>query len=1487
MGGVKPHLLVDVRNNLGAELRVTYAPSTRFYLDDESAGRPWVTRLPFPIWTVERVETFDWVGRNRLVTRYAYHHGFFDGLEREFRGFGMVEQWDTEEFREDTQFEDDAFANWTALSSTPPILTRTWFHTGAFIDATKVTRQYESEYWLEPALRGPPAATGLSAMRPVDTALPDDLTPFEMREAYRALKGQALRVEVFDADANGPIGNPYSVAENNFTVLRLQGFGSNLHASFFVHPRESIALHYERGAADPRVTHEATLETNAYGDVLRALSIEYPRRAGPSPEPTLDAATRDRLNYDQARLHMRGFERLDTNAIDDITLWPDVYRGPHAAGANIAEITGVAPKDKGFLAASLFAYEELDNPSPTAPGIWQTVWSGARDVPYEAIPGADVDGSGITAGAPTRRLLAKTRTRYRSNDLAVLLPIGQLQSPVGQQQSLAVPGESYRAALTPSHVAAVFGALAPDAILQEGGYVQLPGESEWWAPSGRAYLSRGDGDTPAQELAYALAHFFLPLRLVDPFGNVSRVVYDKNALLATSAEDAVGNVTACANDYRVLAPVLVTDPNGNQAAAAFDALGLVTATAVMGKTSETLGDLLSGFTTDLDDATIAGFFADPLAAAPALIGKATTRVVMDVDAYQRTRASAQPSPPAVAVISHETHVADLAAGASPQHQFAFAYNDGFGRVIQHKARAAPGPLVDGGPVVSPRWIGSGWTIFNNKGNPVRKYEPFFSGTNGFEFAAQTGVSTMLFYDPADRVVATLHPDDTWEKVVFDAWRQESWDGNDTVAIADPRNDADVGNYFQRVLGAGAFTSWFNLRIGGTYGATADEQAAQKDAAQKAAAHASTTTVAHFDSLGRTCLAVADNGGDARFPSRTAYDTESKPLAIFDALGRRTEEYCYRAPQTSSGSQYVAGMDMAGSALYHVNADAGARRSLSNVVGNPIRSWDARGHAFRMVYDAAHRPTQRFVNTNGAADILVDLSIYGEGQAAANLCGRLFRHYDMAGYLENSQYDFKGNLVAHARQLALAYRQAIDWTPLASLTIAAQLDAAAEAAGLIPTGDGGRDKFVGSTLYDALNRPIQSVSPHNATMKPNVQRPGYDAGAQLMSVDVWLQQAAAPTALLNPPSAERHAVTAIAYNARGQRVKIGFGNGVSTAYAYDPLTFRMTQLTTTRPTSFAADQRVVQALEYFYDPVGNVTRIRDNADTQNVIFFRNQRVEPSSDYTYDPLYRLIAATGREHLGQTCGALSLPSQDSDDDSLRLRLPQLGDGNAMATYAESYAYDALGNILSMGHQVGAGSWTRRYAYNEASQIVAGEIGNRLSSTSLPGDPTAGPFTATYAYDAHGNMARMPHLPAMAWNEDDRLRSTTRQVVNAGAPQTSYYVYDSGGQRVRKITDGQAAAGHAPARDAERIYLGGIEVYREFGVDGTTVTLERETLPIAAGDHPVALIETRTIGTDPAPAQQCRYQFGNHLGSAELELGDQGDIISYEEYFPFGATS
>ncbi|UCG47037.1 MAG: hypothetical protein JSU94_16245, partial [Phycisphaerales bacterium] len=106
MGGQKPHLLVKTMNNLGAETHIHYAPSTRFYLIDREAGKPWITKIPFPVHVVERVETYDRISRNLFVTRYAYHHGYFDGVEREFRGFGMVEQWDTEEYAALSQSQD-------------------------------------------------------------------------------------------------------------------------------------------------------------------------------------------------------------------------------------------------------------------------------------------------------------------------------------------------------------------------------------------------------------------------------------------------------------------------------------------------------------------------------------------------------------------------------------------------------------------------------------------------------------------------------------------------------------------------------------------------------------------------------------------------------------------------------------------------------------------------------------------------------------------------------------------------------------------------------------------------------------------------------------------------------------------------------------------------------------------------------------------------------------------------------------------------------------------------------------------------------------------------------------------------------------------------------------------------------------------------------------------------------------------------------------
>ena len=103
MGGQKPHLLIKTVNNLGAETEVEYAPSTKFYLADKFAGRPWITKLPFPVHCVEKVTVTDKWRNTTFASTYSYHHGYFDGVEREFRGFGRVEQVDVEDVTASSQ----------------------------------------------------------------------------------------------------------------------------------------------------------------------------------------------------------------------------------------------------------------------------------------------------------------------------------------------------------------------------------------------------------------------------------------------------------------------------------------------------------------------------------------------------------------------------------------------------------------------------------------------------------------------------------------------------------------------------------------------------------------------------------------------------------------------------------------------------------------------------------------------------------------------------------------------------------------------------------------------------------------------------------------------------------------------------------------------------------------------------------------------------------------------------------------------------------------------------------------------------------------------------------------------------------------------------------------------------------------------------------------------------------------------------------------
>ncbi len=1407
----KPYLLTGVVNNLGAETLISYAPSTQFYLADQAAGRPWITRLPFPLQVVEQVESVDRINRNRFTTRHAYHHGYYDGFEREFRGFGMVEHWDTEDLAV-LEASSGNFANLDRASDLPPVLTRTWLHTGVFPDENWVSRQYAREYWRQPG-GGDPDLPDTALPRTLRLAdeppRPWRLSRNEAREACRALKGMPLREEVYALDGTEAQGRPYVVTEHNYTIEMLQpgteprpDGPQNYHAVYLTHGRENVTAHYERalypvrGAlrADPRITHDLVLAVDDYGNPLQSASAAYGRLF---PDRALNGE-----DQEAERIRLTHTANVYTNPVEQ----PDAHRTPMSAETLTYEIVGLRPR------VGLFGFAEL---------------RGELAAIGTELPFRDWEAHVVT---PARRLISRIRVCYRRDDLTGPLPFGVLEP-------LALPYRSYRQAFTDNLIAYLYGDQVDARMLTAAGYVR-DGDI-WWLPSGRVFYSPDNADRAAAELAYARRHFFLPHRFRDPFGYTTAVSYDRYELLVSQTRDSLGNVvaagerdasgrlTADGNDYRVLAPRLVSDPNRNRAAVAFDALGRVAGTAEMGKPEEHLGDWLDGFDPDPEPAAVAAYFTNPFADAHDLLGQATTRVLYDLEAYWRTRHESQPQPTGVAILARETHVSDLAPGQRTKIQRSFGYSDGFGRVVQRKGQAAPGPVTAGGPEIEYRWIGSGWTVFNNKGLPVRKYEPFFTPTPGFEFARAIGVSPVLFYDPVGRVVATLRPDDSYDKTLFEPWHVDTWDGNDTVLL-DPRNDPDVAAYAGRYLAAlseqpGGWATWYEQRIGGALG-----PAAQR-AAEQTVPHADTPARAWLDTLGRTFLTVAHNRvptedgllADQYCRTRSLLDIQGNEHELRDALGRAVMRYGY----TMTSAQVThAGMDTGGGVL------------LPDVTGKPVYSHNSRGFAFHTDYDALRRPVRTYVASPGITGrVLQTRTEYGEGlpdAEARNLRTRVAEQDDSAGVKTYEAYDFKGNLLATKRQLAIEYRDVVDWTSHVPLE---------------------ERSYLGRTTYDALNRPTSMTMPDGSALLPS-----YNPSSLLDRIDGRLHGADQISTF----------VAHIDYNARGQRTLVTHGNGCVCEYSYDPLTFRLESLTTLRGV------RRLQDLRYTYDPVGNPTLIRDRA--QQRIFFRNRVVNPFASYTYDALYRLIKSTGREHLGQASDGAPRPVPPSATDAPRVGLPQPGDGTAMARYAERYVYDEAGNLLRMAHRSSdpaRGGWTRNYRYHEPSLLEPARHSNRLSGTS-PARAVTSP--EPFSYDEQGNTTAMPEIPVLRWDQNDRLHATARD----GVRETTYYVYDAAGQRARKVTE------HMGQARSERIYVGPFEVYREYDT-AQAITLERETLHVIDGTRRVALVETRTAGTDRRPAELIRYQLTNHLGSSVLELDQSGQVITYEEYYPYGSTS
>ncbi len=255
--GIKPFLLKKIVNNMGAVTELHYAPSTKFYIQDKMKGTPWITKLPFVVHVLESVEITDVVSSKSFKNKYAYHHGYYDHQEREFRGFGMVEQWDIESY--------DLSSNVDPLDL-PPVYTKTWFHTGYYHQRDKISRKYEDEYFKD-----------IYSWKLPDTKLPINLTGEEAREACRALRGSPLRIEIYSLDGT-PVQNiPYTVEEKSYSLQCLQHRTKNQYAIFLKTESETLQYAYERDVTDPRISHQLIIENDQYGNPLKTVQVAYPR----------------------------------------------------------------------------------------------------------------------------------------------------------------------------------------------------------------------------------------------------------------------------------------------------------------------------------------------------------------------------------------------------------------------------------------------------------------------------------------------------------------------------------------------------------------------------------------------------------------------------------------------------------------------------------------------------------------------------------------------------------------------------------------------------------------------------------------------------------------------------------------------------------------------------------------------------------------------------------------------------------------------------------------------------------------------------------------------------------------------------------------------------------------------------------------------------------------------------------------------------------
>jgi RHS repeat-associated protein len=780
-------------------------------------------------------------------------------------------------------------------------------------------------------------------------------------------------------------------------------------------------------------------------------------------------------------------------------------------------------------------------------------------------------------------------------------------------------------------------------------------------------------------------------------------------------------------------------------------------------------------------------------------------------------------------LARESHVSELEPEAESEVQFSITYSDGFGRELQSKLKVEPGKA----------WVKQSDNTFVEEEVPDRWL-----------------VSGRTVYNNKEKPVKQYEPfysaSHQYEAEAFFAQY-----GVTPILRYDPllrviRTDTAKG-FFSNVR----FTPWKVERFDvndtvkeSDYYKRTDISQDEKDALKKAEAHYDTPQVTLLDTLGREFITKNSlmEGDEEPYTKRelvtyTEFDITGKPLTITDPRQYRENE---NRSEEEKVKTFKYTYDMTGETLRTISIDAGDDRVLANIMGSPVLTLDAKGHLINAEYDELHRLIKKKVTGNGL-DNTVEVLQYGESQPNSkenNLRGQLYYHYDQSGKITIPMYDIKGQPLKSEKKIRTDYQNEANWVDGNNWSLLLN-----------------EETFILETRYDALGRVTLQKNPDGSETRPEFHQSG-----KINKIDVKLKA----------ETGYKEFVKGITYNPKGQREKIICGNDTETIYSYERETFRLTKLETSR----TSDNKNLQDITYVYDPVGNITKITDNSHDR--VFNHNQEVDPACQYVYDALYRLIEAAGREHLALK----EKPAAYKDANSFKQSdFAHPEDQDKLTNYKRTYAYDDAGNLHLLRHFVPYTS----LCFTRELEVDTGTNRALLKENGIPPD-IAGSF------DENGNVTKLEHIKKLEWNYRDNIASAAIiEHTNGNINDTEYYAYDASGQRVRKVKE--TWKGNGVVEIEEKIYLGAVEIkrIRTEQESVTTPILERFTLHIMDDKNRIAIVHhwtldknTREIdNTNELNKNKIRYQYGNHLGSASLELDNSGNIISYEEYFPYGGTS